>query len=122
MNLPLLVSAVALFAGGALIYAATANPVRTGTASWYGLEKQGQLMANGRNFDHTAMTCAGWDWPLGTILKVTNEANGFAVIVECTDRGPGKELGRLIDLSGGAFSKIADLKHGLITVSVEVVK
>jgi len=35
------------------------------------------------------------------------------------DRGPRKQLGRKIDLSKAAFKKIADLRRGVIKVTLQ---
>ena len=99
------------------------------TASWYSVEsckREGTsgICANGEVLDDEAYTCAVWDKKFGTKLKVTNLENGLSVIVVVKDRGPAKRLvrqGRVIDLSRGAFSKIADLKMGIIKVKVEVI-
>jgi len=92
-----------------------------GLASWYGGgEKLNKYTASGEVFDPEALTCAIWDWPLGTYLKVTNLASGYEVIVRVNDRGPARRLGRLIDLTRHAFSEIADPRLGLIKVKVEI--
>ena len=54
-----------------------------------------------------------------TKLKVTNPKNGKSVIVTVTDRGGFNKLGRIIDLSEGAFKQIASLKSGVIKVKIE---
>lgn len=90
-----------------------------GTASFYGKECHGKRMANGQYFDMHKLTCASWDYPFDTKLRVTNMANGQSVEVTVTDRGPNKRLNRIIDLSQAAFDYIADLKVGLIKVKVE---
>jgi len=73
-------------------------------------------MANGKPFDPSALTCASWYYPLGEKLLVSSSGN--SVIVTVTDRGPNKRLGRIIDLSSGSFKRLANLKVGLINVSV----
>lgn len=53
---------------------------------------------------------------------MTNASNGKSVIVRHNDFGPGKKPfanGVVIDLSKGAFAKIADLKKGIIDVEVK---
>lgn len=89
-----------------------------GLASWYGYECAEKPMANGKPFNPSAMTAAAWNFPLGTKVTVMNVANRKTVIVEITDRGPARRLGRLIDLSKAAFSAIADPDKGLIEVVV----
>ena len=93
--------------------------VQKGVASWYGGgEKLNRCTASGEPFDPEALTCASWDYRFGMVLKVTNPANGKSAMVRVNDRGPARRLSRLIDLSRGAFSKIADLNVGLIQVEV----
>lgn len=89
-----------------------------GMASWYGEGYRGKAMANGQPFDPDAMTCASWDWDLGTMLRVTHPASGRFVIVEVTDRGPAKWTGCLIDLSGRAFRRLEDPSVGKIAVEI----
>lgn len=75
-------------------------------------------MANGQPFDPDALTAAVWDVPFGTQLQVTAVPSGRSVVVEVTDRGPARRLGRCIDLSRAAFEAIADLGQGLAEVVV----
>ena len=105
--------------------------VRAETASYYTYEScvregtSGVWTASGERFDEDALTAAMWGVPFGTYVKVTNLANNKSVIVRINDRGPAKRLvkkGRVIDLSKGAFEKIADLRMGVIKVRVEVLK
>lgn len=95
-------------------------PVFYGIASWYSERDPGinRHTANGGVFDDSKMTCASWDFPFGTRLQVTNLKNGKSVVCLVNDRGPAKRLGRLIDLTLGAFRSIADPKQGLARVSV----
>ena len=89
-------------------------------ASWYGGgERLNEFTASGEVFNPQALTCASWDYHFGTRLKVTNVKNDKIVIVRVNDRGPNKRLGRAIDLTKRAFSKIADPKQGLILVKIE---
>jgi rare lipoprotein A len=94
--------------------------VTYGIASWYSQSDPfiNLRTANGEIFDDTKMTCASWHYPFGTRLKITNPDNGKSVICIVNDRGPAKRLNRLIDLSKGAFRKIANTKKGLIRVRV----
>lgn len=101
-----------------------------GIASWYSVasckrEGTSGIMANGEVFNDEKFVCASWDFKFGTLLKITNLNNGRWVIVEVCDRGPAKRLyqqGRIIDLSKGAFRKIANLKSGIIPVKIEPIK
>ena len=103
----------AVFAGPA---AATSGNV----ASWYGGgEKLNVHTANGEVFNPKELSCASWYYPFNTYLKVTNVGNEKSVIVRVNDRGPNKRLGRAIDLTKHAFSKIANTDKGLIYVRIE---
>ncbi|MGI8427115.1 MAG: ubiquitin-like domain-containing protein [Actinomycetota bacterium] len=75
----------------------------TGAASWY---SQPGLMAAHPNL------------PFGTVVRVTNIANGKQVTVTIRDRGPFTG-GRKIDLSDSAFKEIAPLGSGVINVKME---
>jgi rare lipoprotein A len=99
------------------------------TASYYDYQScikegsSGKFTASGEKFNHNDLTAAMWGVKFGTLVKVTNLDNGKSVIVRVNDRGPSKKLvkkGRIIDLSKGAFSKIASLKRGVVRVKVEV--
>lgn len=62
--------------------------------------------------------CASNYYPLGTKLRVINLANNKSLITTVISRGPYVK-GRIIDLTGRAFSKIANIRQGLIKVKVE---
>lgn len=85
-----------------------ASEVRCGSASFYGAERQGRLMANGHPFRPEALTAAMWDVPLGSVWRVRR--NGKSVDVTITDRGPARSLHRLIDLSEAAGAAIGITK------------
>src|SRR5882672_11840485 len=87
-----------------------------GTASWYGEQRQGRKMANGKRFDSRKLTAASWYFPLGTTIRVVNVKNGESVVVTITDRGPGQHLHRLIDLSEAAAERLDYVGQGLTPV------
>ena len=91
-----------------------------GTSSWYGVEFDGQRTANGERFSSKAMTAAHRSLPFGTILKVVNRANGRSVRIRVNDSGP-YFGGRVLDLSRGAFSRIASVDQGIADVCYTVV-
>jgi rare lipoprotein A len=93
-----------------------------GKASWYSQNDQGILLttANMEKFDDSELTCAIWELPFNTVLKVTNLENGKSVVVRVNDRGPARRLNRAIDLTKTAFSQIADIYQGIIDVSIEL--
>jgi uncharacterized protein YabE (DUF348 family) len=75
---------------------------QVGEASWYSF-------APG-----SGMTAAHPWLPFGTVVSVTNLANGERVTVTINDRGPFG--GRIIDLSQEAFGRIAPLGQGVCQV------
>jgi len=86
-------------------------------ATFYGGVFHGRTTASGEKFDKNKLTCASNHYKMGTMLEVTNVLNGKSVVVKVNDTGVFK--GKKIDLSEGAFKKIADLKQGVIRVKVE---
>jgi rare lipoprotein A len=94
--------------------------VKKGTmvASWYGPKFDGKPTANTETFNQLAYTAAHKSLPFGTMLKVTNPANGKSVIVRINDRGPYIK-GRDIDLSKGAAIALGMVQKGVIKVEVE---
>jgi 3D (Asp-Asp-Asp) domain-containing protein len=63
------------------------------------------------------MTAAHRTLPFGTVVTVTNKANGQSVNVTINDRGPYIE-GRIIDLNEQAFTEIAAKSSGVIDVRI----
>lgn len=101
---------------------------KTLTASYYdvaSLKRDGQWvithgkMADGGDFDENKCTAASWDFPLGTRCKVSRVDSQRSVIVIITDRTARRFKGKRIDLSKRAFSKIAPIKWGVVSVKVE---
>lgn len=86
------------------------NPkiMTVGQASWY-VHKSGDFAASP-------------DFPDGTILRVTNQANDKYVDVEVNDFGPDRTVhpGRVVDLEKNAFAKLGSLQDGTIKVAIEV--
>ena len=62
------------------------------------------------------MTAAHKTLPFCTVIRVTNTKNNKSVVVRINDRGPYIK-GRVLDLSRGAFLKIAPQKQGIIKAS-----
>jgi rare lipoprotein A len=91
-------------------------------ASYYHNKFNGRRTASGKRFDNNGYTAAHKKLPFGSMVKVTNEANGKFVIVEITDRGPFSKA-REIDLSRRAFMDIASNKNsGMVIVTLEVIE
>lgn len=98
------------------------NTAQAATASYYGKGFHGKKTANGEVFDKWAMTAASNSHKMGTKLKVTNKDNGKSVVVKVNDTGGFAKYGRTLDLSRGAFAKIADISQGLAQVDIKVIK
>jgi rare lipoprotein A len=101
------------------------------TASWYSIEslkKEGTwkrtkgVMANGQKFNDSGFTCAAWGYPFGTMLLVTNIQTLKSIRVRVTDRISERFAKTRIDLSRLAFSQLAELERGVISVKVEKIK
>jgi rare lipoprotein A len=90
---------------------------QTGRASYYGKKHDGDATADGSSFDRTAFTAAHPTLPFGTVVEVTNLANGRSVKVRISDRGP-HVLGRIIDLSAAAARELGMLRRGLARVRI----
>jgi rare lipoprotein A len=91
-----------------------------GLASYYADKFTGKKTASGKKFDNALLTAAHKKLPFGTIVKVTNEANGKSVLVEINDRGPFVRT-REIDLSKRAFMEIAqNSRGGQMKVTLEI--
>ena len=103
----------------ALITLLLSTPAAANYATWYGNQFHGKKTASGERFNQRAMTCASNKYKLGTHLKVTNTANGKSVVCRVNDTG---KLGKgvVVDLSKGAFAKIAPLSQGKVKVKVTV--
>ena len=61
--------------------------------------------------------CAHKTLPFGTVVTVTNLANGKSVTCTVGDRGPYVD-GRIIDLNPQEFGKIASMSTGVINVRI----
>lgn len=93
---------------------------RQGKASYYGPRFHGRCCtANGERVNMYALTAAHPHLPFGTRVRVTNLKNGKKVIVRINDRGP-FHSNRIIDLSLGAFEKIAHRRQGIIRVRLSL--
>jgi rare lipoprotein A len=92
--------------------------VETGVASWYGVRHHGKRTASGELYDQKKFTAAHRTLPWGSVVRVTNLANGKSVEVRINDRGPfGK--GRIIDLSRAAAKVLDMLRTGTAQVKIE---
>lgn len=95
----------------------TSISVNAEVASWYNLD--GRKTASGEVFRTHAMTCASNSHKIGTKLLVTNRKTNKSVVVRVNDTGGFSKYGRTLDLSKGAFSKIAHLSQGTVNVTIK---
>lgn len=129
-NIGLILTVTAVLGFCNIAKASPSAPI-SGKASYYSTEccrfnpDPACPMASGRSLHAAEMAgesfAAGWRWPLGTKLRVTNISNQKSTTVFVQDRGPAKRLGRIIDLSKKSFQEIADTRSGVIRVTVEVI-
>lgn len=98
-----------------------ASAATCGYASHYGVGDgfNGNMTANGEQFNAYGRTVAHKWLPFGTRLKVTNQRNGASVVVRVNDRGPYAH-GRILDLSYGAFNQIAPPSQGEVKICYNV--
>jgi rare lipoprotein A len=89
----------------------------SGQASYYNEGFAGKSTASGEIYNPQDMTAAHRTLPFGTRLRVTHE--GQSVVVRVNDRGPYHEK-RILDLSEKAFSLLAPISRGVISVEFEV--
>lgn len=96
------------------------KPCYSHIASWYGKPFHGRKTASGEQYNMYAMTCASNSHRLGTRLLVINKTNGKSVICRVNDTGNFHKYGRTLDLSYGAFKRIAPPSQGLVKVRIKV--
>ena len=89
-----------------------------GIASLYATRFHGRATANGERYDKLGFTAAHRTLAFGTIVRVTNTANGRVVKVQINDRGPHVKS-RIIDLSTAA-ARALGFRKGLARVRLEV--
>ena len=97
------------------------HKTETGKASYYTKSWTGRLTSSGDRLHHDSLTCAHRTLPFGTLLQVTNPANGRVVVVRVNDRGP-YVRGRIIDLSWRAAQELDILSKGVAEVEIEPVE
>lgn len=98
----------------------TVKSTQTGKASWYSIRTNyGTRTASGKRLENHGATAAHKTLPMGTMVRVINEANGKSEVVTITDRGPYVK-GRIIDVTIGIAERLGFAKRGLAPVRVEV--
>lgn len=109
----------AVVVAGASAWAQSVGDTETGIAAVYADSLNGRLTASGQIYDRTKLTAAHKRLPFGTMIKVTNQANGKSVIVRVNDRGP-VQVERILDVSPAAADRLGFV-HGIRHVTLEVV-
>jgi rare lipoprotein A len=92
--------------------------IAEGKASYYANRFHGRTTASGAHFDKKEFTAAHRSLPFGTMVRVTNLANGRKVFVKVNDRGPNMKS-RIIDLSRAAAKQIGLIDNGIGDVRIE---
>jgi rare lipoprotein A len=94
--------------------------VQKGKASWYSIAtNRGTRTASGQRLCNQGATAAHKTLPMGTKVRVINEANGKSEIVTINDRGP-YIRGRIIDVTIGSAERLGFRSRGVAAVKVEV--
>ncbi len=94
--------------------------IQQGKASWYSVRTNyGTRTASGQRLSNQAFTAAHKTLPMGTKVRVTNEANGKSEVVTITDRGPYVK-GRIIDVTIGSAERLGFAQRGVAPVKIEV--
>lgn len=93
----------------------------SGVASYYASKFHGRRTASGETFNMHAMTAAHRTLPFGSMVRVTNPANGTSVVVRINDRGPFTR-GRTIDVSRAAADELGLVQRGHGTVELALLE
>ena len=99
--------------------------IQMGQASYYCPSFHGNRTAGGTVYNEKELVAAHPYFPFGTVVRVTNLANGRDVEVTIVDRGPSKKhqkRGGVIDVSRDAARELGMLRHGRVRVRVEVME
>jgi len=96
------------------------EPVFTqaGMASFYAARFHGRKTASGDRYDREGLTAAHRTLAFGTIVRVTDIANGRVVKVQVNDRGPHVKS-RIVDLSRAA-ARALGIRDGVAHVRLDV--
>jgi rare lipoprotein A len=88
-----------------------------GKATYYASKFHGRRTTSGEIYSNNKMTAAHLRLPFGTMVKVTNIANGRTVVVKVNDRGPHSKV-FMIDLSQAAAKKLGFYSKGVANVEI----
>jgi rare lipoprotein A len=113
-----LVSGLLLSFGSSAAFAQEAKPER-GLAAVYAQKLIGHRTASGEPLDREHLTTAHRTLPFGTIIEVTNRANGRKALIRVNDRGPYRRR-FLLDLSPAAAAALGIDRRGTAPVELRV--
>lgn len=105
---------------GTSAWAQSVGDTETGLVVVYADSLNGHVTASGQIYDRTKLTAAHKRLPFGTMIKITNQANGKSVIVRVNDRGP-VQVERMLDISPAAAGRLG-FDHGMLRVTLEIVE
>jgi rare lipoprotein A len=88
-----------------------------GVATWYGPRHAGLRTTSGARFDPNKLTAAHPSLPMGTWVRVTDDATGRSVVVLVNDREPPHGV-RCIDLSEAAARQLGMRGRGVADVTI----
>jgi len=91
---------------------------QTGMASFYAARFHGRKTASGDLYDREGLTAAHRTLAFGTVVRVTDIANGRVVKVQVNDRGPHVKS-RIVDLSRAA-ARALGIRDGVAHVRLDV--
>ena len=83
-----------------------------------GEKEAGRRTASGEIYDPDELTAASKTLPIGSMVLVTNPANGKSVKVRINDRGP-HVRGRSLDLSKRAAEELGITDQGVARLKVK---
>ena len=89
-------------------------------ATYYHRKFEGRKTTSGVRYRRNKLTAAHLTLPFGTIVTVTNPANGRSVDVEINDRGPHSKKFK-IDLSEAAAKEIGMFGRGVAKVEISYI-
>lgn len=94
-----------------------------GVASFYSKNLEGTTTATGEVFHHDQLIAASNHFKLNSWVRVTNIRNGKSIVVRINDRmSKGMQtLGRVVDVTRSAATKLNFISRGLARVKVEQV-
>jgi rare lipoprotein A len=95
------------------------SPSEHGIATVYAMKFVGRRTADGEQLDRVHLTAAHRTLPFGTVVEVTNRANGRKAIVRINDRGPHRRHA-VIDLSPAAAAVLGLGRRGSAPVVLQI--